>query len=385
VEAVDERIEGDMRIGIDARLIHYSQAGIAQYTTHLVKALAKIDRSNQYYLLQSRKETTPLVDAHNFARRGIWTPSHHSLEHYILGLEVANLRLDVLHSPDFIPPKRNPLAKFKTVITVHDLAFLIYPHFLTKKAARYYGQIDRAVRRANHIIAVSESTKADLGRFLGVSDSKVTVIYEAANPVYKPMPKEEAWKKANKLYPNLPRDFLLFVGTLEPRKNIPTLLDAYKIMRDSYKQDPVKLVLAGSPGWLFDGIFQKVQDLGLEGEVLFLGRVPTSALVALYNAALALVHPAHYEGFGLPTLEAMACGTPVVTTNVSSLPEVVGDAALLVSPDDAEEMAVAMWRVISDERLRKTLSQKGLNRAKAFSWEKAAQETLEVYRKAAGM
>ncbi len=373
-----------MRIGIDARLIHYSQAGIAQYTTHLVKSLAKIDSTNQYYLLQSRKETKPIVEARNFIRRGVWTPSHHSFEHYILGLEVANMGLDVLHSPDFIPPKRNPLARFKTVITVHDLAFLIYPHFLTKKAARYYGQIDRAVRRADHIIAVSKSTKEDIGRFLGVRDSKVTVIYEAANPVYKPMPKEEAWKKAHKLYPNLSRDFLLFVGTLEPRKNIPTLLEAYKILQDRYKLNEIKLVLAGSPGWLFDEIFQKVQDLNLEKDVLFLGRVPTSALVALYNAALALVHPAHYEGFGLPTLEAMACGTPVVTTNVSSLPEVVGDAAILVSPDDAEEMAVAMWRVISDEGLRDTLSKKGLNRAKAFSWEKAAKETLEVYRKVAG-
>ncbi len=372
-----------MRIGIDARLIHYSQAGITQYTTHLVKALAKIDSEDQFFLLQSRKEPDPLVNHPNFRRKGLWTPSHHRLEHYILGLEVLGMQLDVLHSPDFIPPKRWFGSDFRSVITVHDLAFLLYPNFLTPQAARYYGQIDHAVRRADHIIAVSQSTKEDLIRLLGVPDRKITVIHEAANPIYRPINRDEAWKKAKEHYPNLPEQFFLFVGTLEPRKNIPALLRAYSLMRQNYKTDHVKLVLAGRPGWLFDKIFQLVQDLDLESHTFFLGRVPTEVLLYLYNSALALVHPAHYEGFGLPALEAMACGTPVITTRVSSLPEVVGDAALLVSPEDEEELAVQMWRILSDGDLRDKLRAKGLNRAASFSWEKTARETLEVYRHAA--
>ncbi len=370
-----------MRIGIDARLIHYSQAGIAQYTTHLVKALARIDPEDQFFLLQSRKEPEPLVNHPNFRRKGLWTPSHHRLEQYILGLEVTRMQLDVLHSPDFIPPVRWPGANFRSVITVHDLAFLLYPNFLTPQAARYYGQIDRAVRRADHIIAVSQSTKEDLIRLLGAPERKITVIYEAANPIYRPVDREEAWNKAKEHYPNLPEQFFLFVGTLEPRKNIPALLKAYKLLQDDYKTDQTKLVLAGRQGWLFDEIFRLVQDLHLEPHTVFLGRVPTDVLLYLYNSAIALVHPAHYEGFGLPALEAMACGTPVITTNVSSLPEVVGDAAILVSPEDVEEMAVQMWRLLSDEELRKKLGAKGLSRAASFSWDKAARETLEIYRR----
>ena len=167
----------------------------------------------------------------------MWTPSHHRLEQYILGLEVLGLQLDVLHSPDFIPPVRWPGANFRSVITVHDLAFLLYPNFLTPQAARYYGQIDRAVRRADRIIAVSQSTKDDLTRLLGVQEKKITVIYEAANPIYRPMEREEAWGEAKKQYPNLPEQFFLFVGTLEPRKNIPALLRAYKLLQDDYKAD----------------------------------------------------------------------------------------------------------------------------------------------------
>ncbi len=370
-----------MRIGIDARLVHYSQAGIAQYTTHLVRALARINSEDQFLLLQSRKEPEPLVDQPNFRRKGLWTPSHHRLEQYILGVELIRMQLDVLHSPDFIPPVHWPGTNFRSVITVHDLAFLLYPNFLTPQAARHYGQIDRAVRRADHIIAVSQSTKDDLIRLLGVPERKVTVIYEASNPIYRPVDRAEAWSKVKELYPNLPEHFFLFVGTLEPRKNIPTLLKAYRLLQQDYKVDHAKLVLAGRPGWLFDDIFRMVQDLELEQHTVFLGRVPTEALLYLYNSAIALVHPAYYEGFGLPALEAMACGTPVITTNVSSLPEVVGDAALLVSPEDAEDLAVQMWRVLSDERLRDRLRTKGLGRAASFSWDRAARETLNIYRR----
>jgi glycosyltransferase involved in cell wall biosynthesis len=173
-------------------------------------------------------------------------------------------------------------------------------------------------------------------------------------------------------------DFLLFVSTIEPRKNVPTLLRAFRRLMDAYHPN-VQLVLAGEKGWLYDEVFQLVRDLKLVDKVVFLGRVSTEELLWLYNVAQALVSPSIYEGFGLPPLEAMACGTPVIVSNVSSLPEVVADAGILVDPYDAEELSVAMWRLLSDAELRASLIEKGYKRAGFFSWDKAAQETLKLY------
>lgn len=373
-----------MRIAIDARIAHYTGAGIGQYAIHLAQALARLDGANQYVLLQSRKDRRPLVNERNVQRQSLWTPSHHRLEQGLLVAEFKARRLlrrplhiDLLHSTDFIPPLR--LREFKSVITVHDLAFLRWPHFLTEDSARYYGQVDAAVERADHIIAVSESTKDDLVKLLGVPRSKITVVYEAADPIYRPLPRAEALASMPRKYP-LPEEFILFVSTIEPRKNITTLLHAYRRLLDAYKVS-AGLVLAGATGWLSEQVFEAVEQLGLQHHVTFLGRVQNGDLVYLYNLACCLAHPAHYEGFGLPPLEAMASGTPVVVSNVSSLPEVVGDAALLVDPNNDEELAVALYRLLSDPALRATLREKGLARARTFSWERAAEETLAVYQR----
>jgi glycosyltransferase involved in cell wall biosynthesis len=371
-----------MRIAIDARIAHYTGAGIGQYTVHLAQALARRDHENEYVILQSRKDHSVLVNQEHVRRVGLWTPSHHRLEQDLLAVELPLRRLDIdlLHSPDFIPPLR--LNRFKSVITVHDLAFVRWPHFMTTDSARYYGQVDQAVRRADAIIAVSESTKSDLVGLLGAPSEKITVVYEAADPVYRPMPKEEAWASLKSKYP-LPEAFILFVGTIEPRKNIGTLLKAYRRLRNDYKVT-AGLVLAGAVGWLSDQVFEDVEQLGLKDYVTFLGRVDNGNLLYLYNAACCLAHPAYYEGFGLTPLEAMACGTPVVSSNVSSIPEVVGDAAALVDPNSDEALAVALHRVLTDDALSTSLRAKGLARAKTFSWERAAEETLAVYRRARG-
>jgi len=365
-----------MRIGIDARLVYYRQAGIGQYILRLAEALAEMDQENEFILLQSRKHKQAIISQPNFKRASLWTPSHHRLEQWTLPLEVSLQGLDVLHSPDFIPPFRR---NYKSVITVHDLAFLFYPNILTKESARYYGQIDQAVRDTDHIIAVSRSTRRDITHHLGVSEDEITVIYEAANPIYRPLDDERLLRQVKEKY-HLPDDFFLFVSTIEPRKNVPTLLRAYRQLLDSYKRSEA-LVLAGERGWLFNEVFAVVEDLDLESNALFLGRVPVEDLLYLYNSAKLLVHPAVYEGFGLPPLEAMACGTPVIVSNVSSLPEVVGDAALLVDPENVSELTVAMWRLLTDEDLRADMREKGLKRAAHFSWEKAARETLAVYLK----
>lgn len=372
-----------MRIAFDARLVYYSRAGIGQYMLRLLRALAALDPDDQFIVIQSRKHPEPIIESPNFRRVGFWTPPHNRFEQFVLPAELLlRVEADVLHSPDFIPPLHGP--RMRTVITIHDLHFLIYPQFLTEESARYYGQIDRAVQRAHHIIVPSNATKQDTIRLLGVPEAKITVIYEAANPLFHAMDREEALAKARARFPQLPRDFILFVGTIEPRKNVPTLLRAYQHLREAYKVD-AELVFAGRKGWLVDDVFRQVEELGIQRHCHFLGRVDDTDLLFLLNAARCLTLPAHYEGFGLPPLEAMACGTPVVVSNVASLPEVVGDAGLLVDPNQWEELAVALWRVLTDDALAAELRQKGQQRAALFSWERAARETLDVYRRVAEM
>ena len=250
---------------------------------------------------------------------------------------------------------------------------------MTKESARYYGQIDQAVRNTDHIIAVSESTRQDTIKLLGVPERKITVIHEAANPSYRQMDKDESRRRVAEMY-SLDRDFILFVSTIEPRKNLPGLLQAYRKLLDDYKV-PEGLALAGSQGWLSEEVYSLVESLNLDEHVRFLGRVPSEHLVYLYNAAQLLVHPSFYEGFGLPPLEAMTCGTPAIVSNVSALPEVVGDAALLVNPHDIDGLTVAMWRLLTDDDLRDSFIAKGFKRADTFSWKRAAEETLAVYRR----
>ncbi len=368
-----------MRIGIDVRVVYHRQGGISWYAMRLLQALATIDHENEYVLLQHRRQTEPIVDAPNFRRVTLYAPVHHPWEQYPLSLETRRLGLDLIHSPDFIPPLRSTVP---AVITVHDLGFLLYPNFVTADSARYYGQTDLAVHRASRIIAVSHSTRSDLIRLLGAPEGKINVIYEAADPIYQPIGREEARAYLRAAGVDAPNEFLLFVGTIEPRKNLGTLLRAYQQLRSQYAyRHP--LLLVGAPGWLSNDIYNLVNELDLTESVRFLGSVAdNTALRSLYNLATMLVHPAYYEGFGLTPLEAMACGTPVVCSNAGSLPEVVGEAAILTAPDDVEGWTVAMHRIIDDDQLSDEMSVRGIARATTFSWEKAARETLETYRQA---
>ncbi|MCB0164092.1 MAG: glycosyltransferase family 4 protein [Anaerolineae bacterium] len=365
-----------MRIGIDARLVYYNPAGIGEYIVQLVNALAKLKTEDEFVLLQSRKDTKTIIEENGFQRKSLWTPSHNRFEQPALGFEISRLGLDLLHSPDFIPPFRR---NCKSVITIHDLAFLLYPHFLTKESAHYYGQIDQAWRKTDHIIAVSEATKRDSIRMLGVPEKKITVIHEAANPIYRQLPPRQVQEHLQQKY-NFGHNYILFVSTIEPRKNLPGLLQAYRRLRDEYKRQEL-LVLAGANGWLWEEVYETVNKLHLEDHVVFLGRVSSQDLVYLYNGACMLVHPSFYEGFGLTTLEAMMCGTPVIASNTSALPEIVGDAAVLVDPHDIDGLTVSMWRLLTDKEQKQLYIHKGLKRAKKFSWEKAARRTLEIYQK----
>lgn len=366
-----------MRIGIDARLLYYRRAGISTYIRGLLSGLATVACDERFVILQSRRDGDLTARWPGRTSTRLWTPCHHRYEQLLLSLELSLRHLDVLHSPDFIPPFRR---RCPAVITIHDLAFLRYPSLLTPESARYYGQVDDAVVSAEAIIAVSESTKRDLLQLLAADEQKIHVVPEAADPSYRELDDPQAVAEVAGRY-GLEPGFFLFVGTLEPRKNLPALIKAYALVRQRHQAvGAPKLVLVGSRGWLCEDIFALVDQLGLSEDVCFLGPVGREDLVGLYNAATALVFVSLYEGFGLPALEAMACGTPVIAANVSSLPEVVGDAALLVSPHDVEDIALAMGRLVCDAELRQEWRRRGLARAEQFSWERAARETLAVYR-----
>lgn len=364
-----------MRIGVDARIAYYSQGGIRSYVVHLLDALAALDDETDFRILRSRKDDDVSSPGSNFHLVPCWTPCHHRFERWTLSLEIARLNLDLLHTPDFIPPG---FGYDRSVITVHDLNFLYYPRFLTAESRRYYNeQIEWAVQRADHILADSCATRTDLVSVLGVPAEKVTVVHLAADSCFHPMPDAEARQAASRY--GMKPGFLLFVGTLEPRKNIPGLLHAYRLLLDEKATDE-PLVLVGGRGWLYEEIFDVVEALELTEQVHFLHGVPDVDLPALYGAAGVLAMPSFYEGFGLPALEAMSCGTPVVVADRASLPEVVGEAGILVDPDDPGAMARALKCVLTEEPLRCRMRELGLERASSFSWERVAHETLEVYR-----
>lgn len=368
-----------MHIAIDARLNAYRIGGIAQYTQQLLTALAEIAPAVRFTALEHRKQRRPIVQGANVRVRRLWTPPHHRWEQLSLPVELASLRPDILHSPDFIPPMR---WRGPVVITVHDLAFLRYPEILDGDARRFYGQIAAATRRADGIIAVSHSTAADITALLGVPSSRITVIHEAAAPQFRLVPvAPDTTRSFNGIQVRSKR-FALFVGTLEPRKNLTTLLDALALCRE-YADSP-RLVITGARGWLDAPIFAQVKALGLEPLVQFIGPVDQQALVWLYNAALFYVNPELYSGFGLPVLEAMQCGTPVVAADTSALPEVVGDAGLLVRPLDVDGWAAVLQRLWHDDDLRFDLRLRGLAQAARFTWEQAAYQTLALYREVAG-
>ena len=368
-----------MRIGIDARLVHYRRGGIARYVMGLLGGLAALNHEDQFVVLQSRLDPYPLVQEPNFRRYDLWTPPHHAREQLLLPLELSLTGIDLLHSPDFIPPQRR---RCRSVITVHDLGFLIFPDLVTEESRRYYSQLEDAVRSTDAIIAVSEQTQRDMATLLGVPPRRVDVIYHGVDRSFGPAANADALQ-AFRRRRDLPERYFLFVGTIEPRKNLGFLLDVYhSAFEHASSEGKPHLLLAGQRGWRCDDIFERLDRPEYRATVRHCDGFDTEDLVRLYQGALALVLPSLYEGFGFPALEAMACGAPVVCSAVSSLPEVVGDAALSLAPDDAPAWTGALRQLAADAALRAELSRKGIERARLFDWRRAAGQTLAVYRRA---
>lgn len=362
-----------MRIGIDLRLHAYAPGGISRYARRLARALIDVISPEQLILVSHRKEQAPLT-LPGARAKAVWTPPHHPLEKWSLGAELLTSRLDILHSTDFIPPV---WGARRMVVTIHDLNFLHYPEYLTTEARRFYNrQISWAVMRADGILVDSIATQRDLAELLHVSPKRVTVAHLAADERFRPVPDANV-APVLKRY-ELEKGYLLFVGVWEPRKNLPGLLDALAMLRRD-GAGPT-LVIAGRPGWLYGDIYAKIQSLDLESCVRFIEAPGMDELVALYNGASVLVMPSFYEGFGFPALEAMQCGTPVVVADRASLPEVVGDAGLLIDPDDPSTIWEACRRLLDDPDLRAHHREVGIRQARTFSWRSTAEKTLAAYR-----
>ena len=369
-----------LRLGLDARLLAYNRGGIARYITALGHALAALPAPAPFadlVAIYHRKDRARALAASGWRGLTAWTPPHHRIERYALALELAPRGLDLLHSPDHVP---SGAGRARSVVTVHDLSFFLYPDTHSAASRRYYAQVAWAVERADRIIAVSEATKRDLVREVGADPARIRVVYEAAPHV----PEPDA--TSGDARPSAPAPFaqpyvLSVQAAIEPRKNIPRLIEAFAQAHRAHPE--LRLVVAGGPGADEPVVRAAVARHDLAAAVDFPGVLPETLLQASYRGALALAYPSLYEGFGLPLLEAMTVGTPVIASRVSSLPEVAGEAALLVDPFDVDALAGAMGQIAGDETLRAALATaRGYRRVRCFSWERAAQETLAVYREA---
>lgn len=371
-----------MRIGIDYTAAVRQGGGIGRYARSLVRNLTEVGGAHNYSLLVaggaggSESEDWP----RNF--RIVPLP----LSDYWMTVLWQRLRVplwadlftgpvDVFHSPDFVIP---PVRKAKTIVTVHDLSFLRCPECYEPRFRGYLASaVPRSVERADLVLADSESTRLDLVELLGTPATKVKVLYSGVEPRFCPVDDQRALAEVRARYA-LPKRFILSVGTLQPRKNFVRLIEAYGQLIDRLVR-PVDLVIAGEKGWLFEPIFRRVEELGLTDRVTFLGFFADEDLPVLYNLADLFVLPSLYEGFGLPPLEAMGCGIPVIASDSSSLPEVLGDAARMVDPLDVGALTNAMHRVLTDQPLRRRMVRKGLARAGRFTWRDAALGARQAY------
>lgn len=372
-----------MIIGVDYTAAVRQGAGIGRYTRELLRSAIALGGPFHYVLFYAAGDLSPqspyVADLQQLCAtytniRAIPIPISARLltilwQRLRLPLRVEHFtgRLDVLHAPDFVLPP----TRARTLLTVHDLTFLVQPECFEAALQRYLSTaVPRSLRRADLVLADSHATAADLVRQLHVAPERVTVVYPGVAPRFQPLPASSMESVRQRL--GLPAEFLLFVGTLEPRKNLVRLLEAF-----SQISTPIRLVLAGRKGWLYAEIFATVERLRLNDRVYFLDFVDDADLPSLYNLARVFVYPSLYEGFGLPVVEALACGTPVVTSAVASLPEVAGNAAILIDPLDSAAIAAGIQQALMDAGRLRVL---GPIQARNFTWEQSARTLLECYR-----
>jgi glycosyltransferase involved in cell wall biosynthesis len=359
-------------IGFDATALETPQrSGVGNYAAQLLAALMARNDGRHYALLASRPLNghAPLGAAGQIGR----TLSNRSAWMQLVAPRIIDqLQPDVCHFTNSIAPLRSSRP---IVITLHDMSLFLHANMHPLKSLLVARPIiPLAVRRASAIITVSQHAKEDIVNVLGIDRAKVHVVYEAAAPQYRVIDERAELDRVQNKY-HLDRPFVLYVGTIEPRKNLTRLVQAFARIR----RPSTQLVLVGQLGWKYRSLLKQIEDMRLGDAIRLIGYVPDEDLPALYNLARVFAFPSIYEGFGLPIVEAMACGTPVLTSNRSSMIELGADAALLVDPLDVESLAVSLAHVLDDTNLRAELHRKGLQRAAQFSWTRAAEETVKVY------
>ena len=375
-----------MRIAIDYSAGIRQEAGIGNYVRNLVNAMLAQDSENQYTLLTSGRPTRerPFPKADNVRGRSILIPDRYlNILWYRWRLPLYATyftgQVDIYHGPDFTLP---PLGKkLRKAVTVHDLAFIEHPEYAVPALAAYLNKVvPEAVASADVVAAVSQATRQTLIEHFKTPPEKITIIPNGVGPHFRRIT-DPVLLGATRNKFGLKHPLVLGVGTMEPRKNHIGLIRAFSIAQKQ-KKGPAMLALAGGKGWLYEETLQLVSELKLEKKVRFLGRVSELELVTLYSMADVFAFPSFFEGFGVPPLEAMACGAPVITSNTSSLPEVVGDAALLIDPNDTHALARAMMRLLEDVQLREELRQKGYERAKRYNVARVGTQNAQRLSKA---
>jgi glycosyltransferase involved in cell wall biosynthesis len=369
-----------MRIAIDARKLH--DFGIGTYIRNILMELSRLDRDTEYVVL-CRPDDIDSGDVlgRNF-RMVPETASPYSVgEQFKIPLALAREGVQLVHEPHYVLP---PLLQCRSVVTIHDCIHLMFPEYLPNRLAYYYakGSMWTASKKADRILTVSEASKRDILRFFQVKPEKVVVIHNAIDERFLAPANAERMELVRQRY-QLDHPFVLYVGNIKPHKNIERLIAAFGRARGQCHDD-LKLIIIGDEISKYPALRQSVHKHKLDKHVRFLGFQPMETLAAFYRLARAFVFPSLYEGFGLPPLEAMACGAPVVTSNVSSLPEVAGGAALLVDPYDEESIANGIVRAVTDDTLRAELIEKGKQRGRAFSWKQSVKKIHEIYMQVAG-
>jgi glycosyltransferase involved in cell wall biosynthesis len=373
-------------VGIDYTAAVHQSAGIGRYTREIVKGLATLRALPSFspcyrlFVADVGKDFALPPPAVNFTWRTTrFTERWLARLWYRLRLPISIENwtgpVDLFHAPDFILP---PLRRgTRSIVTIHDLSFVREPDSVMPGMSRHLNKwVPWSVQQASHVIAVSEATRQDLIELYQTPPEKISVLYHGVGPEFKPIREMACLNAVRQKYGLNDGPFILSVGTIQPRKNYQRLIQAFAKV-----DSKAMLVIAGGTGWKNEAIFDEVNKLGLQERVRFPGFVAEVNLPALYSAATLVIYPSLYEGFGLPVLEALACGAPVIASNRSSLPEVVGEAGLLIDPYDIEGMAMAMRQLLEDSSLRARLSGAGQARAASFTWSKTATELVNLYKK----
>ncbi|NPV58415.1 MAG: glycosyltransferase family 4 protein [Actinobacteria bacterium] len=371
-----------MKVGVEGRTLQGERYGVARYLVNLLRHLVELDEDDEYLVYLSRP-TEPLgFESSRMELKVLGRAPGLTWRHLRLPLAMRRDRVDLHFSPSYFLPL---IKVCPSVVVVHDITFKVHPEwFAADRRFRFDDLFWREVKRAERIVTVSEHSRGDIVRVLGVDPSRVSVIYEAADPYFRPVEDEYELAKIRERYGFAP-GFLFTAGAIHTRRNLERLIEAVSEAGRMLGRE-LELLILGTPAPFTPPVdlWGTARRCGMEERVKHVQYVPEKDLLLLYNACGAFVYPSLYEGFGLPVIEAMACGTPVACSNVTSLPEVAGDAALYFDPCSVGEMAEAIARLAEDAELRGELSQAGLRRAASFSWRKAAEETRQVFAEALG-